>query len=100
MKGLSSKGGNAYALKNGYVDAQKENSAEKFIKNWKKLFLKPCTDERKVSFYKWGVKYWKRGQKGGNVKGKTVWDREKMQIKNYENAAKRDWFLKQVKKKS
>ena len=49
MKGLS-KGGNAYALKNGYVDAQKENSAEKIFV---KFLPKPRTDGKKVSFYKW-----------------------------------------------
>jgi hypothetical protein len=47
VKGLS-KGGNAYALKNGYADALKKNQQ----KNFYKIFLKPCTDERKVSFYK------------------------------------------------
>ena len=71
----------------------------------RKIFVKfscrPCTDGEKVSFYKWGVKYRKRGQKmGKTVKGKMVWDREKRQIKKYEKAAKKGWFLKQVKKKS
>ena len=67
MKGLS-KGDNAYALKNGYADALKK-FGRKIYKNWKKFFLKPCTDERKVSFYKRGVKYRKRGQKGENDLG-------------------------------
>ena len=49
MEGLS-KGGNAYALKNGYVDAQKENSAEKIFV---KFLAKPRTGAPKVSFYKW-----------------------------------------------
>ena len=68
---------------------------EKIYKNWEKFFLKPCTDERKVSFYKWGVKYRKREKKG-----KKGLRQRKMQIKKYENVAKRGWFLKQVKKKS
>ena len=61
MKGLL-KGGEAYVLKMAMTMGSKENSVERFGK----ILTKPCTDERKVSFYKWGVKYRKRGQKGEN----------------------------------
>ena len=58
----------------------KENSAEKFIKNWKKLFLKPCTDERKVSFYKW---------RGYQEKVMFMYWKMAMPMRSKENSAKK-----------
>lgn len=46
MKGLL-KGGEAYVLKMAMTMGSKENSVERFGK----ILTKPCTDERKVSFF-------------------------------------------------
>ena len=73
----------------------KENSAEKFIKIGRNFFWNRVLTREKCPFISEGWNIEKEDKKG-----KTIWDREKRQIKKYEKAAKRGWFLKQVKKKS